>query len=458
MRQVFDLPDLGEGLTESEVLSWRVEEGQKVALNEVLGEVETAKAVVELPSPFAGVVTSLHAGPGDVVRVGSPLVTFEVADTAAAPGRTPTLVGYGAAAEGGGGRRRRRGLLTAQRPAGDPVLGAPVSGVPVSGDPVPDAAGPGPARSERPRSTPPVRKLARDAGLDLVALRGTGPNGLVTRADVEAAIAAASAPTAGQTTGPATPAPSGTEEAGGVGQGEARTLRGLPRSSEVPVRGVRRATAAAMVASVREQPQVTEFLTVDVTASMELLERLRGEREFSGVRLTPLSLVAKAVCLGLEREPALNARWAGENIVMQGFVNLGIAVASERGLVVPNVKDAQAMDLAALAAAIGELAGTAREGRTAPAALSGGTFTITNVGVFGVDAGTPILSPGESGILAMGRVRRQPWEHRGEVALRDLMTLALTFDHRVVDGAEGSRFLAAVGAILQDPGRTITLV
>ncbi len=482
MLTVFPLPDLGEGLTESEIVSWNVKEGDTVALNQVLGEVETAKAVVELPSPFAGVVSALHAGPGEVVEVGKPLVTFEVeGEEPAAPAggeggaeRTPTLVGYGAAADAGGSRRRRRGAGTltqaprhaepaapAPAPAARPLVpAAEVEAVPAAAAP---AGGVAAVRADRPRSTPPVRKLARDAGLDIALIAGTGPEGLVTRADVQAALSGAplvaAAPTlAAQAAGEAPASRAAVVREGSGQESGVRTLGGRPRTWDVPVKGVKKATANAMVASTRDQPQVTEFLTVDVTRSMELIAQLKRERAFRDIKLSPLSLVAKAVCIALEREPGLNARWAGESITMQSFVNLGIAAATDRGLVVPNIKDAQALNLLGLCEAINDLAATARAGKTPQAKLMGGTFTITNVGVFGVDAGTPILNPGETGILAMGQVRRTPWEYRGEIALRDVMTLSLTFDHRVVDGAEGSRFLADVGAILSDPGLTLTMV
>ncbi|MFD1214516.1 2-oxo acid dehydrogenase subunit E2, partial [Arthrobacter sp. GCM10027362] len=243
--------------------------------------------------------------------------------------------------------------------------------------------------------------------------------------------------------------------------GTGRWLAGAAeREARVPIRGLRKATAAAMVASAFTAPQATVFLTIDATASMELLERLRSDSAFAGVKLTPLALVAKAVCIGLERNPSLNWRWDEEHgeIVQQNYVNLGIAAASERGLTVPNIKDAHTLDLHGLAVALGELAETARAGRTTPEQLSGGTISITNVGVFGIDAGTPILHPGETAILAVGAVRRMPWEYRDSVVLRQVLTLSLSFDHRMVDGAEASRFLTDVATILADPGRVLTMV
>ncbi|WP_285726542.1 dihydrolipoamide acetyltransferase family protein [Psychromicrobium xiongbiense] len=434
MIKVFNLPDLGEGLTESEVLSWRVSEGQQVALNEVLGEVETAKAVVELPSPFAGVIAALHEKPGAVVEVGKPLVSFEI-DDAGQPGqvsepgrqRVPTLVGYGAEPERGGRptRRPRRGVAGPAAPG--PVVTEPVVTRPVAA-----------STGERPRSTPPVRKMARDLGIDLSSLTGTGPEGLIVRQDVQAAAEARS------------PAASSPVEPQGAAAREVRT----------PIRGVRKFTAAAMVSSAFSAPHVTEFLTVDVTATMELLARLKASRTFATLKLTPLTIVAKALCLAIARHPSLNSRWDEEHqeIVTFNYVNLGIAAATPRGLTVPNIKEAQALSLVQLAEALAQLAETARAGKTTPAELSGGTISITNIGVFGIDAGTPILNPGEAAILAVGAVRKQPWEYRDEVALRQVMTLSLSFDHRVVDGEQGSRFLADLGMILADPAMLITLV
>ncbi|WP_166845343.1 dihydrolipoamide acetyltransferase family protein [Isoptericola sp. BMS4] len=441
--RVFRLPDLGEGLTESEVVEWRVAVGDTVELNQVIAEVETAKAIVDLPSPVAGVVQALHADAGETVDVGEPLVTFELpadelsvsprgipgaesdnstASELSGPAREiprgesdnsgeespgePNLVGYGARPERQGRPRRR------PRRYADAAAAATLA--------------PAPAAGERPRSTPVVRTLARQRGIDLASVAGSGPHGRVTRADVEAAV----------------PAP----ESSSNGATETRT----------PVRSVRKHTAAAMVDSVRTAPQASVFLTVDVTRSMELLERLRDHPRTRGTRVTVLALVARALCVLLPDHPSLTSRWedlpdGGAEIVRPAHVNLGIAVATDRGLVVPHVPAADTMALPDLAAALGDLVTTARAGRTAPERLSGGTLTITNVGVFGVDAGTPILNPGEPAILGLGQVVRRPWEHDGQVALRQVTTLSLTFDHRVVDGEQGARFLADLGGLLADP-------
>uniref|UniRef100_UPI0039EF73A5 dihydrolipoamide acetyltransferase family protein n=1 Tax=Sinomonas sp. G460-2 TaxID=3393464 RepID=UPI0039EF73A5 len=298
------------------------------------------------------------------------------------------------------------------------------------------------------RSTPPVRKLAKDLGVDLTAVRGSGPRGLVTRDDILRRVG--------------TPEPEVLE--GQMPAREIRQLRVAPEAGEretrTPIRGVRKQTAAAMVASAFSAPHASEFLTVDVTPAMELLARLKASKAFSGVKITPMTLVAKAVLVALRRSPSLNSRWdeAAQEIVQYHYVNLGFAAATPRGLMVPNVKDADSMDLTQLAEEISRLATSAREGHVSPADLTGGTLTITNIGVFGVDAGTPILNPGEAAILAMGQVRRLPWEYRGEVALRDVVTLSLSFDHRLVDGEQASRFLADVGAIMADPGMVIAMV
>jgi 2-oxoisovalerate dehydrogenase E2 component (dihydrolipoyl transacylase) len=415
----FLLPDLGEGLTEAEIVSWQVAEGDVVALNQVMAEVETAKALVELPSPVAGVVAALHAQPGATVNVGAPLVTFTVVEPvetsdpepvistgSMTEGPGPALVGYGASAERSGAPHRR-----ARR---EPVAAPP--------------AHPEPGH-ERVRSTPPVRQLAQRLGVDLEHVTGHGVDGLVTREDVEAA-------------------------AGSVGEVSTGSTIRAAEDRRIPVRGVRKATAEAMVRSAFTAPHVTVWTTIDVTPTVELLARIGAGREAADVKLTVLAAVARAVCLGLRRHPELNSSWdeAAQEIVEHARVHLGIAVATERGLLVPNIPDAGSLGLVDLAAAIGGLAEQARAGRTDAARLRGGTFTISNLGVFGVDGGTPILNPGETGIVAVGAVQRRPWEHDGGIALRDVVTLSISIDHRVVDGEQGSRFLHDVGELLADPG------
>ncbi|WP_082049561.1 dihydrolipoamide acetyltransferase family protein [Arthrobacter sp. SPG23] len=454
MIKEFRLPDLGEGLTESEILSWKVAVGDTVALNQVIAEVETAKAVVELPSPFAGVITALHEQPGTVVEVGKPIVSFEVEGDDGAPSaggpapvetakREPNLVGYGAVVEGSGRPARRARTFAA--PVEPVETRAPVA---PAVEPV-ETRAPAPApAAERPRSTPPVRKLAKDLGVELTAVTGTGAGGLITRDDVRNFVGGGDLPTAAR-------ALAGAEAAGS-------TVSATPeqRETRTPIKGVRKLTAAAMVSSAFTAPHASEFLTVDVTPTMELLARLKAGRAFEGFKLTPLTLVAKALLIALRRQPSLNSRWddANQEIVQYNYVNLGIAAATPRGLTVPNIKDAHSMSLAELSAALTALTETARAGKTSPAELSGGTISITNIGVFGIDAGTPILNPGEAAILAMGAVRKMPWEYKDEVALRQVMTLSLSFDHRLVDGEQGSRFLADIGAILADPGMVLAMV
>lgn len=462
----FALPDLGEGLTESELVAWKVAVGDTVQLNQIIAEVETAKALVELPAPYDGRVSRLFVEPGVTVAVGEPLVAFEVeaaetvdaggaggAGGTAAPagpvpspeagsssdGREPTLVGYGARPESSArpARRARPGLSVAQEahaPVGPPATASAVSAAAATA-PAATAV----ALAERPRATPPVRKFARELGVDLVSVTGSGDRGLITRGDVQQfaeRAGSASTPT------------------------DARPAAAGSREKHIPIRGVRKATADAMVRSAFGAPQATVFLTVDATPTMELVARLRAHPELADARPGLLAVVAKALLLAVRRTPEVNSRWddAANEIVQAEYVHLGIAAATPRGLLVPVIRDADGMTLARLSDAIRGLAETARAGRTAPAALSGGTITITNVGVFGVDAGTPILTPGEAAILAVGAVRRQPWEHEGGIALRQVLTLALTFDHRIVDGEQASRVLADIGRILADPASVLTYV
>lgn len=456
----FRLPDLGEGLTEAEVVTWLVSPGDTVALNQTLAEVETAKAIVELPSPYEGTVSTLHAEAGQTVAVGAPLIAFDVIgeeEEAAAPTSgtgeqaQPNLVGYGAApSTAGKPARRARRIRGSQAGADTAVLEA------APHDAVSSAAVD--AVMERPRSTPPVRAHAKRLGIDLVLVAAEVGDRLITRGDVDAyaeriggrgdvARPTLESTTAANRSG-SSPVPS---SPAALGDGE--------RETRIPIRGVRKHTAAAMVQSAFTAPHVTVFHTVDVTATMDLLANLREDRTLAEHRIGPLAVVAKAVCLALARTPGLNSRWdeaAGE-IVQHNYVDLGIAAATDRGLIVPMIRDADGLSLVGLADAVRSLAEVARSGKTSPAELAGGTFSISNIGVFGVDAGTPILPPGQSGILAVGAVRRQPWEHRGEIALRQLMTLSLSFDHRLVDGAEGARFLKDVADVLEEPGRAMLL-
>ncbi|MES2865856.1 dihydrolipoamide acetyltransferase family protein [Microbacterium profundi] len=450
MIEEFRLPDLGEGLAEAEVVQWLVAPGDTVTLNQTLAEVETAKAVVELPSPFDGIVSTLHAEAGETVAVGAPLIAFDVAgaepsassagaSSAAEEKTPPNLVGYGAApAKGGRPTRRVRRTGRVDAASDTAVLEAAPHDVLPAPEAVPAEVG------ERPRSTPPVRAYAKRSGVDIVLVAADVGDRVITRDDIDAYLERV-----GGHSEPVTAHVPDTALAASVGERETR----------IPIRGVRKHTAAAMVQSAFTAPHVTTFHTVDVTATMDLIARLRDDRALSEHRIGPLVIVAKAVCLALTRTPGLNSRWddaAGE-IVQPHYVDLGIAAATERGLIVPNIRDADQMTLPQLADALRALTETARSGKTTPAALAGGTFSITNIGVFGIDAGTPILPPGQSGILAVGAVRRMPWEYKGEIALRQVMTLSLSFDHRVVDGAEGARFVKDVADILEEPGRAMLM-
>lgn len=466
------LPDVGEGLTEAEIVSWKVKVGDEVAINDIVVEIETAKSLVELPSPYAGTVTALLVAEGQTVPVGTPIIAIgepgepggerahpgapgvEVIDTNIPPEGNPTLVGYGPR-EVVAMRRPRLGSASpraesaaatqmqvqgAFSPGGaqsQAVLEYDEPAVPAT------AAAPVPPDDVRALAKPPVRKLARELGVDLTSVRPTGPAGTITRADVEAAAGS------GTSSGPSTPLP------------PTHDVSPEQREWREPVKGVRKMMAQAMVASAFGAPHVTEWVTVDVTRTMELVERLKERRDFAEVRVSPLLVLARAAMLAMRRTPEVNSFWdeAAQEVVYKRYVNLGIAAATPRGLVVPNIKEAQALSLVDLAAALGELTATAREGRTQPAEMSGGTFTITNVGVFGVDSGTPIINPGESAILAFGAVRKQPWVvstgSGDQIAIRQVTTLALAFDHRHIDGEKGSRFLADVAGILEDPATAL---
>ncbi|MCL2454046.1 MAG: 2-oxo acid dehydrogenase subunit E2 [Micrococcales bacterium] len=426
----FMLPDAGEGLTEAEIVAWRVGVGDTVEVNQVIVEIETAKSLVELPSPWSGVVAAILAEPGTTVAVGAPIVEIStgVDQTTAGPEQDgedaseareggPVLVGYGLR---GPAEPRAR---TDQAPP-----------VPASPAPV--------VRTPHALAKPPIRKLARDLGIDLDTVTPTGPGGIVTREDLLAHVTRAEARTLATYPGDEPWLASGVVSPDG-------------RQTRVPVRSVRKRTAEAMVASAFTAPHVTVFHTVDVTATMRLVDRLRSDPEFSGTRVTPLLIAAKALLLAVKRHPEINASWdeAAREIVYKHYVNLGIAATTPRGLVVPNIKDAHRLGLHDLALALADLTATARAGQTSAADQADGTITVTNVGVFGIDSGTPILNPGEAAILAFGSVARKPWVHKGKIKPRQVTQLSLSFDHRLVDGELGSRVLADVAAVLADPSR-----
>ncbi len=475
----FKLPDVGEGLTEADIVAWHVKPGDQVEDGQIIVEIETAKAVVELPSPWDGTVTRLLAEEGQTVEVGVPIITVQVGsgsapdmteragvpapaspaspadEEPAEPERHAVLVGYGVKTAPTT-RRVRKALPGVAAPGAAPpgVVAAaarpetaeiPAAPAVVPAEPPPVAADPG-VPAPRALAKPPVRKLAKDLGIDLVALAGSGsgPDGSITREDVQRAATtdtrarSAGSENGGRTARPVTAASPGGEE-------------------RIPVRGVRKHMAAAMVSSAFTAPHVTEFLQVDVTETMAAVRRVRDLPEFAGVKVSPLLFVARALLVAVARHPLVNSSWdaAAEEIVVKHYVNLGIAVASERGLIVPNVKDAGPLPLPELARRLQELTETGRAGKATPADLAGGTITITNVGVFGVDAGTPILTPGEAAILAFGQVKEAPWVVGGQLAVRQVCTLSLSFDHRIVDGEVGSAFLRDVGSMLTDPLRIL---
>ena len=521
----FKLPDPGEGLTEAEIVTWRVKPGDTVKVNDIVVEIETAKSLVELPVPFGGTVARLLVEEGETVEVGTPIIAVDTAPGGAAPvqdapaqgavepgiegspapklkpeedieegkiggttstGRTAVLVGYGVK-QTEAKRRPRKAT-----PGAGPFIGSPEKGTapptsvpgesaPLSGEAVPAVpAVPAPEVQEVPEvsevpqapeppaaragggralAKPPVRKFAKDLGVDLDQVLGSGEGGIITRSDVEAHAAGQRD---GRGTMPEVAAPAGPPAYGSAfaaGPGLPVNGRGETRT---PIKGVRKMTAQAMVSSAFTAPHVTEWATVDVSRTMDLVERLKKDREFADVKVTPLLVLAKAMCIAVRRNPGINATWdeQAQEIAVKHFVNLGIAAATPRGLIVPNIKDADLLTMRQLAEAIGALTATAREGRTQPAEMSGGTITITNVGVFGVDTGTPILNAGEAAIMAFGAIRRMPWvvtapDGTESIEPRWVTQLGLSFDHRLVDGELGSRYLADVAAILEDPAKAL---
>jgi len=469
MVKEFKLPDVGEGLTEADIVAWHVKPGDQVEVNQIIVEIETAKAVVELPSPWDGTVAHLLASEGQTVGVGTPIIAVDVSGTAPAAAadyaersvvpapatapaqadqaeRQPVLVGYGVKASST--TRRTRKAASPAAPAAAAAGSAPAA------RPAPPAASAAPAAESAPAAEPaparilakpPVRRLAKDLGINLAELAGTGPRGTITRDDVHRAAAATTIRSE--------------QEVAGNGARTA-TLAALPSPAgeeRIPVRGVRKRMAAAMTSSAFTAPHVTEFLQVDVTETMAAVRRIRDLPEYADVRVSPLLLVARALLIAVRRHPLVNSSWddGAQEIVVKHYVNLGIAVAADRGLLVPTVKNAAELSLPELARSLQDLTETARAGRATPADLTGGTITITNVGVFGVDGGTPILTPGEAAILAFGQVRDAPWVVGGQLAVRAVCTLSLSFDHRIIDGELGSAVLRDVGSMLEDPVRML---
>lgn len=460
----FPLPDVGEGLTEAEIVQWRVAPGDRIALDQVFVEIETAKSLVELPSAFEGTVAELLVEEGRTVDVGTPILvirtdaaegmssappastppaeaTTAAPETAAASpasddGAGAVLVGHGSSGPTRSRRRRHPSPGGAHEHLAPPAPPAPAparaSAVAIAAEPPVLAE---PARpSERYDAgvpviaKPPIRKLAKDLGVDLSRVTPTGPIGEVTRDDVIRDAQQASVFRNIQTP-------------------EAPT----DRETRIPVKGVRKAIAQTMVQSAYSAPHVSVFVDVDATRTMEFVKRLKASPDFAGVKVSPLLIMAKAMIWAARRNPTVNAQWTDDEIIVKHYVNLGVAAATPRGLIVPNVKEAQAMSMVELAAALEQLTLTAREGRTQPAEMQGGTITITNIGVFGMDTGTPILNTGEVAIVALGTIKQKPWVVDGEVRPRFVTTIGGSFDHRVVDGDVASRFLADVASIIEEP-------
>jgi 2-oxoisovalerate dehydrogenase E2 component (dihydrolipoyl transacylase) len=451
----FNLPDVGEGLTEAEIVSWKVKPGESVAVNQVIVEIETAKSLVELPCPFAGVVSELLAAEGDTVEVGKPIIAVQVeanaggavtaalhtqvaaaaqaaathqsvSDTAASVSAEekapPALVGYGVSHSVAGTRRRGRSV-----PGGIPVVAAATSAIPVASAPAGQVINVG-IDDESVFAKPPVRKLAKELNVDITKVTPSGLAGEVTREDVMGAASQA-----------------------GVFRNLSTPEAPSERETRIPVKGVRKAIATAMVKSAFQAPHVSIFVDVDATRTMEYVKRLKASTDFAGVKVTPLLIMAKAMIWAVRRNPMVNSTWTDEEIIVHNYVNFGIAAATPRGLIVPNIKDADKMSMLELAKAIEQLAATAREGKTSPAEMQGGTITITNIGVFGVDTGTPILNPGECGIVALGSIRPKPWVVNNEIQVRQVTTIGATFDHRVVDGDVASRFVQDVASVIEEP-------
>ncbi len=424
----FALPDVGEGLTEAEIVSWKVAVGDEVAVDQVIVEIETAKSLVELPSPYAGTVHELLVSEGDTVPVGAPIIAVAsgTAEQLASPLRTPAQAAMPTEVQ-----VREPAEQVEEERSGAVLVGYGVDGAARSRR----GARRGPVRApEAPRRAvaapvkPPIRKLARDLGVDLARVAPTGPSGEVTREDVQRA-----------------------KQQEGVFRNVETPAWPDDREERIPVKGVRKAIATAMVRSAFTAPHVSVFVDVDATRTMEYVRRLKASPDFGGIRISPLLVMARAVIWAVRRNQTVNSTWTDQEIVVHHYVNLGIAAATPRGLIVPNVKDAHARSMRDLAGALEQLVVTARDGRTTPADMQDGTITITNLGSYGMDTGTPILNPGEVGIVVLGTIRQKPWVVDGEVVPRYVTTVGASFDHRVVDGDVASRFLADVAAILEEP-------
>jgi 2-oxoisovalerate dehydrogenase E2 component (dihydrolipoyl transacylase) len=456
----FPLPDVGEGLTEAEIVSWRVKPGDIITINQVIVEIETAKSLVELPSPFAGTVESLLVDEGQTVEVGTPLIAVRSADAPASPVADPgTVAGHAAtaathaavqsadqgvadteasidrAAEGeksgavlvGYGAKSH---VASRRPRSATVTPAALMTVsataPLAATPRLEAVSV--ADSSPVIAKPPIRKLAKDLDVDLSGVTPTGLAGEVTRDDVIRHAEQASVFRNIQT--PEWPP---------------------AREDRIPVKGVRKAIAAAMVKSAFTAPHVSVFVDVDASRTMEFVKRLKASPDFAGIKVSPLLIMAKAMIWAVRRNPTVNSTWTDDEIIVHHFVNFGIAAATPRGLVVPNIKNAQDLGLRELAQSIEAITLTAHDGKLQPADMAEGTITITNIGVFGMDTGTPILNPGEVAIVALGTIKQKPWVVDGEVRPRFVTTLGASFDHRVVDGDVASRFLADVASVIEEP-------
>ena len=475
--EVFLLPDVGEGLTEAEIVTWKVNVGDVVALNQPLVDIETAKATVELPSPYAGTVVALHGNVGDVLEVHKPLITFEVGGSAGGPapapaaaeapsepapattpsdkqegsvgeGREAVLIGYGVANEDAIVTRKHRRQSGA--PTSPPVAAAPVAA------PVAPAAPVSAVPTLAPRSTPPVRLYAKQHGVDIASLTGTGRDGLITREDVEHALNGGSA-------GPSAPAPRVSAPITGpnttsrfVGR-ELESWSTGPKEERIPVKGVLRSMAEAMVQSAFTQPRAAVWVRVDATRTMDLVASLKQQPNLANVRLSPLTIIALAVCDAARHFPGINSSFdaAANEVIVRRSVNLGIAADTPRGLIVPNIKGADQLDLVGMASALTVLVDKARQGTTTPNEMIGTTLSITNVGPFGVDAAIPILPPGTGAILAVGQIAKRPWVEDDEVVVRQVVELAMAFDHRQVDGAMASAVLSHIGRFLHDPAPAI---